>query len=197
MVASKQVPTPTKHPGGYPPHRSNPIAQHSEHVQHPTNGQCCTRRWQSHRHPNDASSVRGTPTPLPTPTPAPVCAWGSTPTPPPTCQPTHPVSMPRHPNRVKCDHVTCDHVRNQQYCRLCPNASGHCCPTSHPSLIYRCPCGIVVRFSVLLPFEGGGFREPWNSVWAVNIGRTNTQGNHPKGPVAPPHPKDPKDVPTQ
>jgi hypothetical protein len=179
----------------------NLITQHGEHAQHPTNGQCRTRRRRSRHHPNDMSNdttlVRGTPTPIPTPTPASIGAQASTPTLPPTRQPTHPVSMPRHPNHVKHDHVTCDHMHNQQYCQLCPNASGHCCPTSHPSLIYRCPCGITVCFSVPLPFEGGGFREPQNSVWEVNIGRTSAQGNQPKRPTAPPHPKDPKDVPTQ
>src|SRR5882762_6496486 len=93
MAAPKQVPAPTKHPGGYPPHRSNPIVQHGEHAQHPTNGQCHTRRRQSrrHHHPNDmsndTSSVRGTPTPIPTPTPAPIGAQGFTLTPPPTRQP--------------------------------------------------------------------------------------------------------------
>jgi hypothetical protein len=157
MAAPKQVPTPTKHPGRYPPHQPNPITQHGEHTQHPTNGQCHTRQWQKchcrccHRHPNDVSNdtssvltVHGTPTP------APIGAQGSTLMLPPMRQPTHPVPMPQHPNHVKCDHL-----HNQQYCQLCLNASGHSCPTSHPSIIYRCPCGITVCFSIPLAFEGG------------------------------------------
>src|SRR5882762_7340054 len=77
---------------------------------------------------------------------------------------------------------------------LCPNISGHNYPIPNPSqIIYRCHCGIVVHFSIPLAFEGGGgFREPQNSIWEVNIGRTSAQGNHPKRPVALPHPKDPR-----